>query len=77
MQRRFQATLIDVIMAHDEHNKPKRGGAFFLIIFGALLFVMAPTFLSDDPELGAIAIISGFLIGGLGFYLHFVRGRKA
>ena len=62
-------------MVHDEHNKP-RSGAFFLIIFGALLFVMAPTFLSDDPELGAVAIIAGFLIGGLGFYLHFVRGRR-
>lgn len=63
-------------MVHDEHNKPRRSGAFFLIIFGALLFVMAPTFLSDDPELGAVAIIAGFLIGGLGFYLHFVRGRR-
>ena len=63
-------------MVHDEHNKPRRSGAFFLIIFGALLFVMAPTFLSDDPGLGATAIIAGFLIGGLGFYLHFVRGRR-
>ncbi|MFQ5573784.1 MAG: hypothetical protein ACE5EJ_05995 [Nitrosopumilaceae archaeon] len=63
-------------MAHDEYNKPRRSGAFFLIIFGALLFVMAPTFLSGEPELGAIAIIGGFLIGGLGFYLHFVKGRR-
>lgn len=68
--------LIDDIMAHDEHNKPKRSGAFFLIIFGALLFVASPTFLSEEPELGIIAIIAGFGIGGLGFYLHFVRGRK-
>jgi len=68
--------LIDVIMAHDEYNKPRRSGAFFLIIFGALIFVIAPTFLIDDPELGAVAIFAGFLIGGLGFYLHFVRGRR-
>ena len=68
--------LTDATMVHDEHNKPRKGGAFFLIIFGALLFVLAPTFLADDSELGAIAIISGFLIGGLGFYLHFVRGRR-
>lgn len=68
--------LIDTIMAHDEHNKPKKGSTFFLIIFGALLFVIAPTFLADEPEFGAVAIISGFLIGGLGFYLHFVRSRK-
>ncbi len=63
-------------MAHDEHNKPRRSGAFFLIIFGALLFVISPSVLSDEPELGAVAIIGGFLIGGLGFYLHFVRGRR-
>ncbi len=68
--------LIDDIMAHDEHNKSKRSGAFFLIIFGALLFVVAPTFLSEEPELGLVAIIAGFCIGGLGFYLHFVRGKK-
>ena len=68
--------LIDAIMAHDEHNKPRRSGGFFLIIFGALLFVTAPTFLSDQPELGAVAIVFGFLIGGLGFYLNFVRGRR-
>jgi len=41
-----------------------------------LLFVISPSVLSDDPELGAVAIIGGFLIGGLGFYLHFVRGRR-
>ena len=68
--------IIDDIMVHDEHNKPRRSGAFFLIIFGALLFVAAPTFLSDNSELGIVAIIAGFCIGGLGFYLHFVRGKR-
>jgi len=68
--------IIDDIMVHDEHNKPRRSGAFFLIIFGALLFVAAPTFLSDSSELGIVAIIAGFCIGGLGFYLHFVRGKR-
>jgi VIT1/CCC1 family predicted Fe2+/Mn2+ transporter len=67
--------LIDEIMAHSEHNKQRSGG-FFLIIFGALLFVIAPAFLGDSPELGITAIIAGFLIGGLGFYINFVRGRK-
>lgn len=68
--------LVDDKMVHDEHNKPRKSGAFFLIIFGALLFVATPTFLSDNQELGIIAIMAGFCIGGLGFYLHFVRGKR-
>jgi len=63
-------------MAHSTHNRPRKSGAFFLIIFGALLFILVPTYLKDSPELGIIAIVFGFIIGGLGFYLNFVRGRK-
>lgn len=60
-------------MAHNEHNKPKKSGAFFLIIFGALLFIVAPTWFADRPEIGLLTIILGFAVGGLGFYLRFVR----
>lgn len=60
-------------MAHNEHNKPKKSGAFFLIILGALLFIVAPTWFSETPELGLGLIVLGFLIGGLGFYFRFVR----
>ncbi|MFQ6024997.1 MAG: hypothetical protein ACE5JT_00575 [Nitrosopumilaceae archaeon] len=63
-------------MAHNEHNKPRRSGGFFLIIFGALLFILVPTYLKDSPELGIAAIVFGFIVGGLGFYLNFIRGRK-
>jgi len=49
---------------------------FFLIILGAVLFITAPTYLSDLPELGFTAIIFGFLVGGLGFYLNFFKRRK-
>ncbi len=63
-------------MAHVAHIRPRRSGAFVLVSCGALLVVISPSVLSDDPELGAVAIIGGFLIGGLGFYLHFVRGRR-
>lgn len=60
-------------MAHREHNRPKKSGAFFLIILGALLFIVAPTWFSETPEFGLGMIVLGFLIGGLGFYLRFVR----
>lgn len=60
-------------MAHSEHNKPKKSGAFFLIILGALLFIITPMWFSDKPELGLALIALGFLIGGIGFYLRFVR----
>lgn len=62
-------------MVHDDHNR-RRSGGFFLIILGALLFVTAPLYLADSPELGGAAIIFGFAVGGIGFYLNFVRGRR-
>ena len=63
-------------MAHSEHNKQRRSGGFFLIIFGAILFMLAPWQLSETPELGFAAIVFGFIIGGIGFYLQFVKGRR-
>jgi vacuolar-type H+-ATPase subunit I/STV1 len=60
-------------MAHNEHNKPKKSGAYFLIILGALLFIIAPTWFKDTPELGLALIALGFVVGGFGFYLRFVR----
>jgi hypothetical protein len=60
-------------MAHNEHNKPKKSGAYFLIILGALLFIITPSFFSDRPDLGLGIIAAGFAIGGLGFFLRFVK----
>lgn len=62
-------------MAHREHNRSRGSGGFFMILFGALMFVTAPLYLQDSPELGALAIGSGFAVGGLGFYLRFARRR--
>ena len=62
-------------MAHREYNKKSSGG-FFMIILGALLFMLAPWQLSDSPELGGVAIIFGFIIGGIGFYIQFVKGKS-
>ena len=62
-------------MAHSEHNKSRRNGGFFLILFGALIFITTPIYLQDNPELGFIAIVFGFIVGGMGFYIKFFKNR--
>ena len=62
-------------MAHSEHNKSRNSGSFVLIIFGALLLILAPTINPSSPVLGTIALIGGIVIGGIGFYLKFIRTR--
>ena len=61
-------------MVHDDHNRRKTGG-FFLIILGALIFVTAPIYLTDSADFGAVVIAFGFAVGGIGFYLSFLRRR--
>jgi len=63
-------------MAHDEHNKRKGNSGFALVIFGALMFFLAPYIREDNPELATISLVSGFIIGGIGFYIKFIRHRK-
>jgi hypothetical protein len=60
-------------MAHSEHNKSKNSGSFAMIILGALLLYLAPNINPSNPALGAIALIGGIIIGGVGFYLKFIR----
>jgi hypothetical protein len=62
-------------MYHKEHNKPKRSG-LFLIVFGAVLLIVAPTQYENSQELGMLALISGFIMGGLGFYLKYVKKKR-
>jgi len=62
-------------MAHNQHNKGRKGGGFFLILLGALIFITAPIYLQDNPELGMAAIVFGFIAGGIGFYVKFVKNR--
>ncbi len=62
-------------MAHNEHNKSRNSGSFALIIFGALLLFLAPNIHPSNPGLGTIALIGGIIIGGVGFYLKFIRTR--
>jgi hypothetical protein len=63
-------------MVHDEHNKPKKSGNFFLIILGAVLLIVAPTIYPNEPELGFLAFVFGFIIGGIGFYLRFIKKAR-
>ncbi len=62
-------------MVHDEHNKPKRSSSLLLIILGAVLFMIGPTQYQDYPELGILALVFGFILGGIGFYLKYVKGK--
>ena len=62
-------------MVHNEHNKPKRSQSLFLIIFGAVLFMVGPTQYQNYPELATLALICGFIVGGIGFYLKYVKGK--
>ena len=62
-------------MAHNEHNKPKRSGSFLLIIAGSIILMLAPTQYPTSQELGILALVSGFILGGIGFYLKYVRGK--
>ena len=64
-----------IIMVHNEHNKPKRSTPLLLIILGAVLFMVGPTQYQTSPELGILALVSGFILGGIGFYLKYVRGK--
>ncbi|MFB5627843.1 MAG: hypothetical protein ACE5R5_06570 [Nitrosarchaeum sp.] len=63
-------------MAHSEHNKSRNSGGFALIILGAILLFLAPNINPSNPELGTIALIGGIIIGGMGFYLKFIRSRE-
>ena len=63
-------------MVHNEHNRSRNSGAFVLIIFGALLLFLAPNINQTMPELGLVALVGGIIIGGIGFYLKFIKNRS-
>lgn len=61
-------------MAHSEHNR-RGSGYFALIIMGALLLFVAPSIYPGAPGMGVAALAGGLAIGGLGFYMRFVKNR--
>ena len=63
-------------MVHSEHNRSKNSGGFALIILGAILLFLAPNIYPEMPDLGTISLFGGMVIGGLGFYLKFIRFRQ-
>jgi hypothetical protein len=62
-------------MAHSEHNRPKSGG-MALIVGGILIFIFAPSYFKQNLVEGLGAIIAGFALGGVGFYLTFLKKKK-
>ena len=62
-------------MAHNQHNKSRNSGGFALIILGALLLFLAPNINPTSPELGLVSLVGGIIIGGIGFYLKFIRAK--
>ncbi len=62
-------------MVHSDHNKSKNSGGFALIILGSLMLFLAPNIYPEMPELGTMALFGGMIIGGIGFYLKFIRTR--
>ncbi len=62
-------------MAHSEHNRPK-GSGIVLIAIGILIFIFAPGYFKQDIITGAAIIILGFALGGIGFYISFLKKRS-
>ncbi|MGI0073500.1 MAG: hypothetical protein ACREA3_06790 [Nitrosotalea sp.] len=63
-------------MAHNEHNRP-RGSGIILIAIGILIFVFAPGHIKNDMSGALAAVVIGFLLGGVGFYIAFLKKRKS
>jgi hypothetical protein len=61
-------------MAHSEHNRPK-GSGVILIAIGILIFFFVPRYYTKDLVGGLALIITGFVLGGIGFYLAFLKKR--
>lgn len=62
-------------MAHSEHNRPK-GSGVILIAIGILIFFFVPQYHTKDLVGGMVLIILGFVLGGIGFYIAFLKKRR-
>jgi len=63
-------------LAHNAHNRQRKSGGFFLIIFGALLLFLAPNIHGDYPELAIVSFVGGLISGGTGFYIQFIAKKR-
>jgi len=64
-------------LAHNAHNRQRKSGGFFLIIFGAILLFLAPNIHGDNPELGVASLVGGLILGGIGFYIQFIAKKRS
>ena len=48
-----------------------------LIAIGILIFVFAPGYIKNDISGALAAVVIGFLLGGIGFYIAFLKKRKS
>ena len=62
-------------MVHGDHDKSKNSGGFALIILGALMLIVGPQEAIIPKSMSVKVWIGGIIIGGIGFYLKFVRNR--
>jgi len=62
-------------MVHGEHNKSRNSGGFALIILGALMLIIGPQEVIVPKSLSVIVWVGGMAIGGIGFYLKFIKNR--
>jgi len=61
-------------LAHNEYNRPKSSG-IILIAIGILIFFFAPQHYQKDLIGGVSIMILGFVLGGIGFYISFLKKR--
>jgi hypothetical protein len=47
-----------------------------LIAIGILIFVFAPGHIKNNMSGAFAAVVIGFLLGGLGFYIAFLKKKK-
>ena len=62
-------------MVHGAHNKSRNSGGFALIILGALMLIVGPQEAIIPKSISVIVWIGGIIIGGIGFYLKFIRNK--
>jgi hypothetical protein len=63
-------------MAHNEYNRP-RGSGMVLMAIGILIFIFAPGYIKNNISEALVAVVIGFLLGGLGFYIAFLKKSKS
>jgi len=62
-------------MVHGDHNKSRNNGSFAMIILGSLMLIVGPQEAIIPKSVSVMVFFGGIIIGSIGFYLKFFRGR--